>query len=69
MQKKICLDAENKKEKKIVNIFLKKKKKHLTFLQLVTSYLLRPKIRKTKTQDKANSLMSDFPEENARIST
>jgi hypothetical protein len=38
-------------------------------LQLVTSYLLRPKIRKTKTQDKANSLMSDFPEENARIST
>jgi hypothetical protein len=26
MQKKICLDAENKKEKKIVNIFLKKKK-------------------------------------------
>lgn len=68
MQKKICLDAENKKEKKIVNIFLKKKK-HLTFLQLVTSYLLRPKIRKTKTQDKANSLMSDFPEENARIST
>jgi hypothetical protein len=68
MQKKICLDAENKKEKKIVNIFFKKKK-HLTFLQLVTSYLLRPKIRKTKTQDKANSLMSDFPEENARIST
>jgi hypothetical protein len=68
MQKKICLDAENKKEKKIVNIFFLKKK-HLTFLQLVTSYLLRPKIRKTKTQDKANSLMSDFPEENARIST